>query len=226
MIELKHKMKKIGLIFDLDGVIVDTAIYHYKAWKTIADELGFDFSKLQNEQLKGVSRMESLDRLLVFGGINDLAEEEKLRLAERKNKLYVDYITKLTPEAVLPGVDKFMNSLAFENVGIALGSASKNAMTILNQIEYLDVFEAVIDGTKVKRSKPDPEIFIKAASELDIEAENCIVFEDAEAGIEAAKLAGMKTIGVGDEKILRDADLVISSFEDLNFETCKTQFKL
>lgn len=219
-------MKKIGLIFDLDGVIVDTAIYHYKAWKTIADDLGFDFSLLQNEQLKGVSRMESLDRLLGFGNIKNLTDEEKLKLAERKNKLYVSYISKLTPDAVLPGVDQFMNSLALENVGIALGSASKNAMTILKQIEYIDVFNAVIDGTKVKRSKPDPEVFVKAAAELDIDAENCIVFEDAEAGIEAAKLAGMKTIGIGDEQILKEADLIIPGFENFDFETCKKQFNL
>ncbi|MBC35456.1 MAG: beta-phosphoglucomutase [Bacteroidetes bacterium] len=219
-------MKKIGLIFDLDGVIVDTAIYHYKAWKTIADELGFDFSLLQNEQLKGVSRMESLDRLLGFGGIKNLTDEEKLKLAERKNKLYVSFISKLTPEAVLPGVDQFMNSLAFENVGVALGSASKNAMTILKQIEYIDVFNAVIDGTKVKRSKPDPEVFLKAAAELDIDAENCIVFEDAEAGIKAAKLAGMKAIGVGDEQILKEANLIIPGFENFDFETCKRQFNL
>jgi len=212
--------KELAFIFDLDGVIVDTAIYHYKAWQSIAKELGFDFTLEQNESLKGVSRMESLDRLLDFGAVSGLSNIEKIDLANRKNKLYREYILKLTPEAILPGVDSFLKKLVDQKFKIALGSASKNALTILSQIGYQDLFDSVIDGNKVSNSKPDPEVFLKAAEEVGVKPENSIVFEDAVAGITAAKSAKMRAIGVGDRKTLKEADLVIKSFENIEVSDC------
>ncbi len=212
--------KELAFIFDLDGVIVDTAIYHYKAWCVLAGELGFEFTEEQNESLKGVSRMESLERLLNFGGITDISDERKIEMAAQKNALYRDYILQITPEAILPGVDIFIKECLNQGIKIALGSASKNAKTILEQIAYQDVFHAVIDGNKVTNSKPDPEVFLNAANELKVQPENCIIFEDAEAGIEAAKRAKMKSVGVGDKNILGEADMVIPGFVDVQVVDC------
>ena len=180
-----------GCIFDLDGVIVDTAKYHYLAWKEIASELGFEFTEKDNELLKGVSRMASLEILLNIGGIN-VCEEEKLKLADKKNKIYLSYITKMTSEEVLPGVRDFLEDLHQNGIQIALGSASKNAKTILKQVGIEDMFDAIADGTNVTQAKPDPEVFQKGAELLHLPAEECLVFEDAVAGVEAAHRAGMK----------------------------------
>lgn len=151
-----------GCIFDLDGVIVDTAKYHYLAWKEIASELGFEFTEKDNELLKGVSRMASLEILLNIGGIN-VCEEEKLKLADKKNKIYLSYITKMTSEEVLPGVRDFLEALHQNGIQIALGSASKNAKTILKQVGIEDMFDAIADGTNVTQAKPDPEVFQKGS---------------------------------------------------------------
>ncbi|MEE4197554.1 MAG: beta-phosphoglucomutase [Bacteroidales bacterium] len=202
-----------AVIFDLDGVIVDTAVFHYQAWKRLAREMGFDLTEAQNEQLKGISRMESLDILLGIGNIGPLAEEEKQRLATSKNEWYRENILKMTPRDILPGVQDFLESLKKANYRIAIGSSSKNAGTILERIGMKDTFDAVIDGTRISKSKPDPEVFLKGARELDIPPEQCVVFEDAESGIEAAKNAGMKTIGVGNPENLPEADLVIPGLE-------------
>ena len=202
-----------AVIFDLDGVIVDTAVFHYQAWKRLAREMGFDLTEAQNEQLKGISRMESLDILLGIGNIGPLAEEEKQRLATSKNEWYRENILKMTPRDILPGVQDFLESLKKANYRIAIGSSSKNAGTILERIGMKDTFDAVIDGTRISKSKPDPEVFLKGARELNIPPEQCVVFEDAESGIEAAKNAGMKTIGVGNPENLPEADLVIPGFK-------------
>lgn len=183
-------------IFDLDGVIVDTAKYHYLAWKRLAKELGFDFTIEDNERLKGVSRMDSLNILLSIGGI-ELPLEEKEALANKKNLWYVDYISKLAEDEILPGVLDFFQILKENNIKIALGSASKNSMLILKNLNLVEYFDAIVDGNKVSKAKPDPEVFLRAAEELSINPEHCVVFEDAEAGIEAALNAGMKTIGIG-----------------------------
>lgn len=204
-------------IFDLDGVIVDTAKYHYLAWRRLANELGFEFTEMDNERLKGVSRMKSLDILLEIGG-KTFDEETKLALAEKKNNWYVDYITKLDKSEVLPGVREFLSNLKENDIKISLGSVSKNAMTILKGINILEYFDAVIDGTKVTNAKPDPEVFLKGAQELGVEPEYCVVFEDAVAGIEAAKNAGMYSIGVGSPEILGIADKVISDFKNLTLD--------
>ncbi|HNU79571.1 MAG TPA: beta-phosphoglucomutase [Bacillota bacterium] len=204
-----------GCIFDLDGVIVNTARYHYLAWKKLANELDFDFSEKDNESLKGVSRMESLEILLKVGGLS-FDDETKLALAARKNQWYVDYINSMEEDEVLPGAKKFIERARAAGLKIALGSASKNALTILNRLKLADYFDVVIDGTKVSRAKPDPEIFLLAAHELGLPPSDCVVFEDAKAGVEAAKKAGMKCIGVGIRSELADADAVIPGFENID----------
>ncbi len=210
-------MQKIkAIIFDLDGVIVDTAIFHYQAWKRLANEYGFDFTPEQNEQLKGISRLESLEILLSIGGIEISLAEEKNRVANKKNEWYRENILKMTPDDILPGVKNFLLDLKNTNYKIAIGSSSKNAGTILERIGLDGFFDAVIDGLKITNSKPDPEVFLKAANELNIDPENCLVFEDAAAGIEAAKKAGMLAIGVGKYENLSNADKVIPDFNDIN----------
>ncbi|MGK0466774.1 beta-phosphoglucomutase [Clostridium sp.] len=206
-----------AIIFDLDGVLVDTAKYHYLAWKKLADELNIDFSVEDNERLKGVSRMQSLDIILEIGCIT-LDNITKLDLAQKKNSWYVEYITKLTPDDILPGVIPFIKSIKNSNIKMALGSASKNSMLILNKLNLTNYFDAIIDGTKVSKTKPDPEAFLKGAEALKVLPCQCIVFEDAEAGVEAAINAGMHCIGIGSENILNKADLVFSGFTDIVFD--------
>lgn len=204
-------------IFDLDGVIVDTAKYHYLAWKRLANELGFDFTLEQNERLKGVSRMDSLKILLEIGKKN-IDEKTKEELAEKKNSWYVEYINKMDESEILPGVKAFLISLKSNNIKIALGSASKNAITILKQINMIHYFDSIVDGTKVSKAKPDPEVFLLGAKELDVIPEECIVFEDAVAGIEAARNANMFTIGIGSLKILDKADKVVSGLHEVSID--------
>ncbi|MCB2195026.1 MAG: beta-phosphoglucomutase [Bacteroidetes bacterium] len=205
-----------AIIFDLDGVVVDTAIFHYQAWKRLANEMGFDLTPEQNEQLKGISRLESLDILLDIGGITIDSYEEKQKLATKKNEWYRENILKMKPSDILPGVRHFIVDLKNTNYKIAIGSSSKNAGTILERIGLDSFFDAVVDGTKISKSKPDPEVFLKAAEELNIAPEYCLVFEDAAAGIEAAKKAGMLAIGVGDYTNLSNADKVIPDFSNIN----------
>ena len=210
-------------LFDLDGVVVDTARYHYLAWKKIADDLGFSFSEHDNERLKGVGRMESLDILLEIGNIKvDL--KKKAELAATKNSLYVSYIQKMTPDEILPGVIRFLDELHNSGMLIALGSASKNAMSILNKINISEKFDAIIDGNKVSKAKPDPEVFLKGAIELGVDPHNCLVFEDAQAGIDAARNGGMHIIGIGQPENLTNAEFVIPGFETLNMNQLKSWY--
>ncbi len=203
-------------LFDLDGVIVDTAVYHFKAWRRLANELGFDFTEHQNEQLKGVSRMESLELILQWGGVT-LSDEEKQQWAARKNEWYLAYVNQMTPQEVLPGVRDFLDSLRKAGIGIALGSASKNARLILERIDMLDAFDAIIDGTHTTKSKPDPEVFLLGAQALHQNPADCVVFEDAVAGIEAAHRGGMKAVGVGSPEVLTEADVVITAFTETSW---------
>jgi len=211
-------------IFDLDGVIVDTAKYHFIAWKQLADELGFVFTHEHNELLKGVSRMQSLEILLKIGNIQ-LNEQEKQFYADQKNERYVGYVMKMTPDEILPGVVAFLNQLKTENIKIALGSASKNAPVILEQTGIAHLFDAVIDGNQVSNAKPDPEVFLMGAKKLNVAPLDCVVFEDAMAGIEAAKAGSMMCVGVGDPEILEMADLVISGFTDFTVKQLFDHFK-
>jgi beta-phosphoglucomutase len=204
-------------IFDLDGVIVDTAVYHYKAWKRLANELGFDISEEQNEKLKGVSRMRSLELILQWGGITK-TEAEQEELAAKKNGWYVEMISHMTPSEILPGAKEFLETCRAAGLKTALGSASKNSMTILDKINLAYLFDAVIDGNHVSKPKPDPEVFLKGAEALHIAPADCVVFEDAIAGIEAAKNGGMKAVGIGSPKVLTEADLVVSGLNEMNLE--------
>lgn len=207
-------------IFDLDGVIVDTARYHFLAWKRLADNLEIKFTMHDNERLKGVSRMASLEIILELGS-KILSEREKEELASLKNKWYVDYISKMEPGEVLPGALDFIGELKAEGMKIALGSASKNTPLILERTGMTEVFDAVADGNIVRRAKPDPEVFLKAAQMVGITPERCIVFEDAAAGIEAARNAGMRCVGIGSTEILSGADLVISGLHEMNLGKLK-----
>lgn len=202
-------------LFDLDGVLVDTAKYHFLAWKRLADELNIKFTKEDNERLKGVSRMRSLDIILEIGGV-DLDSEAKLELAAKKNNWYIDFISELNPEEILPGAEEFLKLTKANNFKLALGSASKNSMLILNKLNLVDYFDAIIDGTKVSKAKPDPEVFLRGAEELKVRPEQCVVFEDAEAGVEAAINAGMYCVGIGSPQILKKANLIISGLHEMS----------
>ena len=211
-------MKKIeACIFDLDGVIVDTAKYHFIAWRALAEELGFIFTEEDNERLKGVSRMQSLDILLGIGR-KQFSEKEKLAMAQRKNRLYVSYIEKMTAHEILPGVREFLFELRSKSIKVALGSASKNSPIILERIQLWGMFDVVVDGNSVSQAKPNPEVFLKGAEWLRVQPKYCVVFEDAIAGIEAARNANMYCIGIGEPQILGMADLVIPGFDGFTFE--------
>lgn len=206
-----------GLLFDLDGVLVDTAVYHYQAWLRLAKTMGFEFSEKQNEELKGISRMDSLDKVLSWGKVikNDA---EKQELATRKNDWYVEMINKMTPDEVLPGALEFLQSAHEAGYKMALGSASKNSGTILKNTNIAHFFDAIVDGNSVSKSKPDPEVFLKGAELLKLQPTECVVFEDAFAGVEAAKRGGMKAIGIGDAAILTQADKVVSGIDQLTIQ--------
>ena len=200
-----------GYIFDLDGVLVDTAKYHYRAWKTIAQEFGFELTPAHNEQLKGIGREVSLHKILQWAG-KTLPENDFQSLALRKNELYLQYIAHIDSSELLVGVADFLHSLKNKGKKIALGSASKNARLVLERTGILPLFDAIVDGTMVTQAKPNPEVFLKAAQLLQLPPAQCCVFEDAPAGVQAAKAAGMRVIGVGEEQVLCAADEVIPNF--------------
>lgn len=213
-----HQIK--GFLFDLDGVIVDTAIYHYQAWRRMANELGFDISEEFNERLKGVSRMESLEIILHQGGIT-LPDDRKVELATQKNSWYLELVSHMTPNDILPGVPEFFAQVRQAGLKTALGSVSKNAGLILERIGMKEAFDAIIDGNKIVNGKPDPEVFLKGAEELGLLPAECVVFEDAVAGVEAAKRAGMLAVGIGSPDVLTQADLVVPSLEGLTLENIR-----
>ena len=206
-----------GLLFDLDGVLVDTAKYHYLAWKEIAEELGFLFAIKDNERLKGVSRKRSMEILLEIGNIF-MDEKEQEAYCERKNRRYVEYISGMKEDEVLPGTVELLKEARAKGYLTALGSASKNSMIILDRLGLTRYFDAIIDGTKVEKTKPDPEVFIKGAEALGLPCEECLVFEDSEAGIEAAHSAGMKATGIGSLENLPEADMVVGSLKEYTLE--------
>ncbi len=206
-----------AFIFDLDGVIVDTARLHYQAWRELAQKLGFDFTEKDNERLKGVSRMRSLEILLEIGGIK-ASEEEKLRMAEEKNQRYRELVMQLTPEDMLPGAKDFLDRARELGLKLALASASKNTPLILERIGLNSFFDAVVDGNRVKKAKPEPDVFLVAAQDLGVEPQKCVVFEDAIAGVEAAHRGGMKAVGIGDKNVLSEADLVVHGLDEITPE--------
>lgn len=203
-----------GAIFDLDGVLVDTAWYHFLAWKRLSDELGISFTEKDNERLKGVSRIHSLEILLELGSIC-ASKEEKEAWAGMKNKWYVESLHSLESSALLPGTVEYLEQLKTSGILIALGSASKNAFFILERLGIYAYFDAVIDGNSVIKAKPDPEVFTKGAAKLKLEAEYCAVFEDSYAGIQAAKSAGMFAVGIGSRSNLPNADMYVNNLSEL-----------
>ena len=211
-------MNKKAFIFDLDGVIVDTAKYHFLAWQKIASELGIEFTPEHNENLKGVSRIRSLDLILELGNI-EASQEDKNKWLIQKNEDYLSYLVDMNFSEILPGVMPVLEYLKENNQGIALGSASKNARPILEKTGILSYFNVIIDGNDVTNAKPDPEVFVQAAKGLQIANENAIVFEDSVAGVQAANTAKMISIGIGEANVLHEAKYIFKDFTymDLSF---------
>jgi beta-phosphoglucomutase len=203
-----------GAIFDLDGVIVDTTRYHYLAWKRLAGTLGFNFTEANNERLKGVSRVRSLEILLEIGGLS-VNDEKKQKMAAQKNEWYVEYIRQLDSSELLRGAADYIDRLRSRGIKTAIGSASKNTPLILDRLGITPLFDAIVDGNKVSKAKPDPEVFLRASTELGLPPSDCVVFEDAEAGIQAALSAGMGAVGIGSPVLLKDADAVIGGLWQL-----------
>lgn len=204
---------KKAFIFDLDGVIVDTAKYHYLAWKKIADSLPIEFTHEHNELLKGVSRVRSLDIILELGNVQATPEQKEQWLIQ-KNEDYLSYLVDMDESELLPGVLTVLKYLKDNEQLIALGSASKNARPILEKTGILSYFDAIVDGNDVSNAKPDPEVFLIAAKLLNVAAKDAFVFEDAVAGIQAANIGNMTSIGIGDDSILHEAQY---NFKDFTF---------
>ena len=209
--------KEIAFIFDLDGVIVDTAKFHYLAWRKLANDLGFDITEVQNEQLKGISRVKSLEIILEWGDVK-LSQDEFMEQMALKNDNYLSYISSMTKKDILPGVSNVIDYISEKHIPFALGSASKNARIILEKTGLNTQFNAVVDGNDVSKAKPNPEVFLVAASKLGVEPENCVVFEDSVAGIQAANSAEMTSVGIGEKNVLNEADFIFSDFTEIKID--------
>jgi beta-phosphoglucomutase len=208
-------MNKKCFIFDLDGVIVDTAKYHFLAWKNLANSIGIDFSQAQNEQLKGVSREQSLTKILAWGG-KTLSATDFQDLMRKKNEAYLNYIATMGRSELLPDVERTIDYLIETNQYVTLGSASKNARPILEKTNLIEAFDAIVDGNDVSEAKPNPEVFLKAAQLTNAQPNHCIVFEDSVAGIQAANAAGMISIGIGNESVLNESVHNFTSFTEIS----------
>tara|TARA_B100001115_G_C15835776_1_gene417859 strand:+ start:666 stop:1313 length:648 start_codon:yes stop_codon:yes gene_type:complete len=206
-----------GLIFDLDGVIVDTAHYHYLSWREIAIDLNIDFTIKDNENLKGVSRIDSLNYILKSGSLSFNTEEKNI-LLDKKNNIYKHSISSLGKKNILKGVEKMLLKAKEKKMILAVGSSSKNAKMIVEKLNLTHLFQAVVDGTMVKKTKPDPEIFLKAAKKMNLNPSECIVFEDAESGVIAAKKGGFNVVSVGNVNIRNIGDVYVESLEDFNLD--------
>jgi beta-phosphoglucomutase len=208
-------MNKKGFIFDLDGVIVDTAKYHFLAWKKLAKSLDIDFTEEENEQLKGVSRVRSLEKILAWGN-KSISEAKFKDLMGKKNEEYLRYISEMDDSEILPDVPRVLDFLIKNSQPISLGSASKNARAILDRVNLRQHFDEIVDGNDVSKAKPDPEVFLIAAKLLEVNPKNCIVFEDSVAGLEAANTAEMISIGIGKKEVLGHADYVFNDFTEIS----------
>lgn len=205
-----------AVIFDLDGVLVDTAVFHFKAWKRLAKSFGFNFTTADNEQLKGISRMDSLDLIINWAKLQPTSLE-RLEYAEQKNIWYLELVEQMTKGEVLPGCIELLDYLRQSGKKVALGSASKNAKLILNKTGIIDYFDAIVDGNAVTHSKPDPEVFLLGARQLGVVPEKCLVFEDAQAGIQAAKSAGMNVIAVDRDRTLTSYDARLDELTEIEY---------
>jgi beta-phosphoglucomutase len=214
---------KTAFIFDLDGVIVDTAKFHFVAWQRLAEKLDIKFTKEENEQLKGVSRVKSLEKILSWGN-KSISDELFQQLMDEKNENYLSLVSQMDENDILPNVKSFLTTLQEKKHPIALGSASKNAKTILKAVNLLDKFDAIVDGNHVEKGKPDPEVFLKACEQLNVEPENAIVFEDSIAGIQAANTGGMLSIGIGQKEVLHEADYCFENFNQFDYGFFKNIF--
>lgn len=215
-----------AVIFDLDGVITDTAEYHFLAWKELATQLGIDIDRDFNEQLKGISRTESLERILAYGEKADqYNEQEKTDLATQKNEHYVQLIKNITPTDILPGIKELLQTLKTKNIKIGLASASKNASAILERLQLTHYFDAIADAGEIKNGKPDPEIFLTAAKLLNVDPDHCLGVEDAQAGVESIKRAGMFAVGVGSEDVLNEADYIVANTSLLSYSNISEKFE-
>ncbi|MEP0480890.1 MAG: beta-phosphoglucomutase, partial [Nonlabens sp.] len=203
-----------AFIFDLDGVIVDTAKFHFIAWQRLAASLDINFTEEENEQLKGVSRVNSLKKILEWGN-KEISPDVFQAKMDQKNTEYLDLIKTLDTSDIMPGVHDFLLELKKQEQPIALGSASKNARPILKKLGIYDLFEVIVDGTNVTKAKPDPEVFLSACDQLGYAAQDSIVFEDSVAGVQAANTARMISIGLGEPSILNEADEVFAHFTDM-----------
>ncbi len=198
-------------IYDLDGVITDTAKYHFQSWKWVADQLEYNLTEKQNQKLKGIGRKESLDKILKWSGAR-ISEAEKSNLLQKKNQMYLEYIDLMTPEEIFEGFKSFNSLIKKEGIKVAIGSSSRNAIRIIDKLDLVLDFHAIVDGGMTENSKPEPDIFLLAAEKLGMAPEDCLVIEDSQAGLTAAKKAGMKSILFGDDKGLKGAHLQINTW--------------
>lgn len=210
-------------LFDMDGVIVDTAKFHFKAWARLAESLGISFTEEDNEQLKGVSRVDSLEKILAWGNLH-LNNEKKIQLMELKNKWYLEYVSDIDPSEMLPGAGEFLHELKSKGIKIGLGSSSKNSMMILEKLLIIDLFDCIVDGNKIHLSKPNPEVFLTGAKELGIDPSEIIVFEDAQSGVQAAVDGGFRCVGIGDKTVLQQAHVIIPSLENFTYSSMLQAF--
>ncbi|MEJ6660845.1 MAG: beta-phosphoglucomutase [Bacteroidia bacterium] len=210
-------------IYDLDGVITDTAKYHYQSWKWVADQLEYNLTEKQNQKLKGIGRKESLDKILKWSGAR-ISEAEKSNLLQKKNQMYLEQIDHMTPEEIFEGFKTFNALIKKEGIKVAIGSSSRNAIRIIDKLDLVLDFHAIVDGGMTENSKPEPDIFLLAAEKLGVPPEECLVIEDSQAGLTAAKKAGMKSVLFGDDKGLKGAQLQINTWLEADLSKFKNLF--
>ena len=210
-------------IYDLDGVITDTAKYHYQSWKWVADQLEYNLTEKQNQKLKGIGRKESLDKILKWSGAR-ISEAEKSNLLQKKNQMYLEQIDHMTPEEIFEGFKTFNALIKKEGIKVAIGSSSRNAIRIIDKLDLVLDFHAIVDGGMTENSKPEPDIFLLAAEKLGVAPEECLVIEDSQAGLTAAKKAGMKSVLFGDDKGLKGAQLQIKTWLEADLSKFKNIF--
>ena len=210
-------------IYDLDGVITDTAKYHYLSWKWVADQLEYNLTEKQNQKLKGIGRKESLDKILKWSGAR-ISEAEKSNLLQKKNQMYLEQIDHMTPEEIFEGFKTFNALIKKEGIKVAIGSSSRNAIRIIDKLDLVLDFHAIVDGGMTENSKPEPDIFLLAAEKLGVPPEECLVIEDSQAGLTAAKKAGMKSVLFGDDKGLKGAQLQIKTWLEADLSKFKNIF--
>ena len=210
-------------IYDLDGVITDTAKYHYQSWKWVADQLEYNLTEKQNQKLKGIGRKESLDKILKWSGAR-ISEAEKSNLLQKKNQMYLEQIDHMTPEEIFEGFNTFNALIKKEGIKVAIGSSSRNAIRIIDKLDLVLDFHAIVDGGMTENSKPEPDIFLLAAEKLGVAPEECLVIEDSQAGLTAAKKAGMKSVLFGDDKGLKGAQLQINTWLEADLSKFKNLF--